>query len=77
MPGGHDPRYAQKLQKLGFDLLLETGAGAKADFADRLYESLGCGIVDGRQTLFEQADIILKVRPLPRQRWRSYRRGKP
>lgn len=57
------PDTAQKLQKLGFDLLLETGAGAKADFADRLYESLGCGIIDSRQTLFEQADIILKVRP--------------
>ena len=57
------PDTAQKLQKLGFDLLLETGAGAKADFADRLYGSLGCEIVDSRQTLFEQADIILKVRP--------------
>ncbi|WP_228015032.1 Re/Si-specific NAD(P)(+) transhydrogenase subunit alpha [Synechocystis salina] len=57
------PDTAKKLQKLGFDLLLETGAGSRADFADRLYESLGCGIVDSRQTLFNEADIILKVRP--------------
>ncbi|MBE9239905.1 Re/Si-specific NAD(P)(+) transhydrogenase subunit alpha, partial [Synechocystis salina] len=57
------PDTAKKLQKLGFDLLLETGAGSRADFADALYEALGCQIVGDRQTLFNQADIILKVRP--------------
>ena len=57
------PDTAKKLQKLGFDVLLETGAGAKADFADRLYEEIGCQIVGDRQGVFDQADIILKVRP--------------
>ncbi len=57
------PDTAKKLQKLGFDLLIETGAGAQADFADALYEAVGCEIVADRQAVFEQADIILKVRP--------------
>jgi NAD(P) transhydrogenase subunit alpha len=57
------PETAQKLHKLGFDILLETGAGAKADFADRLYEEVGCQIVGDRQALFNQANILLKVRP--------------
>ncbi len=56
------PDNVKKLQALGFDVLLESGAGERANFTDRLYEALNCRIVGDRQSLFEQADIILKVR---------------
>ncbi len=57
------PDTASKLQKLGFTVLVETKAGENADFDDRLYEEVGCKIVKSREQLWQEADIILKVRP--------------
>ncbi|MEC4805270.1 MAG: Re/Si-specific NAD(P)(+) transhydrogenase subunit alpha [Jaaginema sp. PMC 1079.18] len=57
------PSTVKVLQKQGFDVLVEQGAGAAADFSDRAYESVSCQIVPDAATLWEQADIILKVRP--------------
>src|SRR5688500_2076829 len=56
------PDTAKKLQKLGFEVLIESGAGAGADFPDAAYEKAGCRIVPDAKTLWESADIILKVR---------------
>ena len=56
------PDTAQKLQKLGFDVLIESGAGANADFPDAAYEKAGCRIVAETESLWREADIILKVR---------------
>ncbi len=56
------PDTAQKLQKLGFDVLLEAGAGAGANFPDEAYEKAGCRIVANAGALWTEADIILKVR---------------
>jgi NAD(P) transhydrogenase subunit alpha len=57
------PDTATKLQKLGFTVLVESGAGGKASFLDRAYEEIGCKIVHNREELWQQGDIILKVRP--------------
>ncbi|MGY6528661.1 MAG: Re/Si-specific NAD(P)(+) transhydrogenase subunit alpha [Cyanobacterium sp.] len=57
------PDTAQKLQKLGFEVLIETGAGERANFDDRLYTSVGCKIIENREQLWQEGDIILKVRP--------------
>jgi NAD(P) transhydrogenase subunit alpha len=57
------PDTATKLQKLGFTVLVESGAGGKASFLDRAYEEIGCKIVHNREELWQEADIILKVRP--------------
>jgi NAD(P) transhydrogenase subunit alpha len=56
------PDTAKKLQKLGFEVLIESGAGANADFPDEAYEKADCRIVPDAKTLWNQADIILKVR---------------
>ena len=56
------PDTAQKLQKLGFDLVIQTGAGEKANFADALYQAVNCRILPDAQTVYQTADIILKVR---------------
>jgi H+-translocating NAD(P) transhydrogenase subunit alpha len=57
------PDTAQKLQKLGFTILLETGAGAGANFPDTAYQAIDCQIVPDAATLWQEADIVLKVRP--------------
>lgn len=56
------PDTAKKLQKLGFDVLIEQGAGADASFPDDAYQQVGCQLVADAQTLWFEADIILKVR---------------
>lgn len=57
------PDTAKKLQKMGFEVLIEKGAGANANFPDELFEKADCKIIKDEKTLFKEADIILKVRP--------------
>jgi NAD(P) transhydrogenase subunit alpha len=56
------PDTVKKLQKLGFEVWLESGAGERANFPDALYQEQGCQITADRQQLLETADILLKVR---------------
>ncbi len=57
------PDTAKKLQKLGFKIIVETGAGCQANFSDEAYQDVNCRIINDAKTLLEEADIILKVRP--------------
>jgi NAD(P) transhydrogenase subunit alpha len=56
------PEAAQQLQKLGYDVAIESGAGEAAKFRDSDYESANVCIIDDLKTLYAKADIILKVR---------------
>lgn len=59
---GATPETSDQFRKLGFGVLLETGAGERANFSDELYREEGVEIVGDTKTLWERADIILKVR---------------
>ncbi|HBE17281.1 MAG TPA: Re/Si-specific NAD(P)(+) transhydrogenase subunit alpha [Cyanobacteria bacterium UBA11149] len=56
------PNTAKVLQKMGFEVLIESGAGAAANFSDELYQEAECQIISDPQTLWDSADIVLKVR---------------
>ncbi|TBX29064.1 Re/Si-specific NAD(P)(+) transhydrogenase subunit alpha [Nioella sediminis] len=56
------PDSAVQLQKLGYDCLIEAGAGEKAGFADADYEAAGVSVVKTAAALWKDADIIAKVR---------------
>ncbi len=56
------PDTVKRLQKLGFEVLIESGAGSKADFSDAAYVAAGCSIIPGAEALWGAADIVLKVR---------------
>jgi H+-translocating NAD(P) transhydrogenase subunit alpha len=56
------PEVAEQLQKLGFTLALESGAGQHANFSDDAYREAGVEIINERRVLWDSADIILKVR---------------
>jgi len=56
------PEVATQLQKLGFNVALESGAGAAANFSDAAYAEAGVEIVPDARTLWAQSDIVLKVR---------------
>lgn len=56
------PETAARIQKLGFDLCIETGAGAAAQFSDDVYSAAGVEVIADARQVWESSDIILKVR---------------
>jgi NAD(P) transhydrogenase subunit alpha len=56
------PDTAKKLQKLGFEVLVESQAGATASFSDEAYKAVGCNVLPDARSLWQTADIVLKVR---------------
>jgi NAD(P) transhydrogenase subunit alpha len=56
------PRMAAKLAKLGFDVMVESGAGNLAAFTDQAYEEAGARIVADPVKVWGEADVVLKVR---------------
>ena len=55
------PDVATQLQKLGYSVAVEHGAGALANYSDDAYAAAGCEIVDAA-SVWSDSDIILKVR---------------
>ena len=56
------PETAKKFTAAGFQVCVETGAGNNASFLDRDYEQVGAQIQNDLSLLYQDADIILKVR---------------
>jgi NAD(P) transhydrogenase subunit alpha len=48
--------------KLGYSVVVQSGAGAEASFADDAYRGAGCEIVASSAEVYDQSDIVLKVR---------------
>ena len=55
------PRVIPSLTKVGFEVVVETGAGAEAGSPDALYVEKGAKIVPDRAAVFSSADIIVQV----------------
>ncbi|MEM7056071.1 MAG: Re/Si-specific NAD(P)(+) transhydrogenase subunit alpha [Pseudomonadota bacterium] len=56
------PDSAARLQKLGYECLVESGAGAAASISDGAYTEAGVTVVSSASDLWSQADVIAKVR---------------
>jgi NAD(P) transhydrogenase subunit alpha len=54
------PETVTQLRKLGFEVAIEAGAGALADFSDDAYKAQGAEIVPDTRALWSQADIDRK-----------------
>jgi len=59
---GLTPAAAGELTAAGHSVLVETGAGAGAGFADRDYEAAGARVVESAAALFVDAELIVKVK---------------
>lgn len=63
---GLTPAGAHALTAQGHKVLVEKGAGTGSGFTDQDYLAVGAGIWEDKIQLFEQADMIIKVKePLP------------
>jgi NAD(P) transhydrogenase subunit alpha len=56
------PEVVDKLTKLGFAVMVESGAGAGANFDDDAYRAAGAQIAPDAGSLWAGADMIFKVR---------------
>jgi NAD(P) transhydrogenase subunit alpha len=56
------PEVAERLQKLGFSVAMESGAGEKANFLDDTYREAGVEIIADTKSLWASSELILKVR---------------
>jgi alanine dehydrogenase len=57
------PEAVDQLVEAGHDVLMESGAGASANYADTDYSELGGFIADNREEVYK-SDIILKIAPM-------------
>ncbi len=57
------PDSLKRLKKNGIEVVIESGAGQAAGFADADYEKWGATIEQSKDTLFANADTIIKVQP--------------
>jgi NAD(P) transhydrogenase subunit alpha len=57
------PDVAAKLVKLGFQVVVEMGAGVRAEFTDNAYCVVGVAIEADRRVVLGTADVVLSVQP--------------
>jgi NAD(P) transhydrogenase subunit alpha len=68
------PDVAAQLIKLGYEVAVETGAGAEANFSDATFEAAGCSVV-GPDAVWSDSDIVLKVRAPDEQETDRLKKG--
>ena len=57
------PKSVQKLIKLGFEVCVETSAGANAAFSDEDYKESGATIAKTLKEAIVNSDVIVKINP--------------
>lgn len=66
---GLTPTAVREYVARGHDVLVETGAGLGAGFADEAFTRAGARIVPDAQAVFDQAQMIVKVKEPQRVEW--------
>src|SRR5687768_756986 len=69
------PDVVPKLAKLGFDVIVQAGAGEGANIADEAYAAAGARVVPDAAAVWSGADVVFKVRAPSLAEVRSMREG--
>ncbi len=56
------PEVASQLMKLGYGVVVQSGAGAAASLSDDAYRDAGCEVAASTKDVYDQSDIVLRVR---------------
>ena len=59
------PDAVKKLRKLGFEVVIQSGAGQASYYADELYQDAGANIANSSAEVITQSQIITTVNDLP------------
>lgn len=68
------PDSVRTLLERGFEVAIERGAGAEADFTDEAYEAAGATLMDVT-TIWSESDVVMKVRPPSVEEAKGLREG--
>lgn len=69
------PESAAQLQKLGYDCVIEAGAGKLAGFSDKDYKDAGVSVVKTSAALWTAANVVAKVRQPDATELKRFRKG--
>ena len=69
------PKSIAKLTALGFDVTVETNAGASAAFTDADYTNAGASIAYTSKEAIEKSDVIVKINPPSKEDITSLKAG--
>src|SRR6185436_3796297 len=69
------PEVVPKLAKLGFGVMVQSGAGEAASLSDEAYAAAGAKVVPDAASIWSDADIVFKVRAPTREEVASIREG--
>jgi NAD(P) transhydrogenase subunit alpha len=69
------PEVVPKLAKLGFRVIVQSGAGAAASIGDDAYAAAGATVVPDAASVWSGADIVFKVRAPNREEVQAMREG--
>ena len=65
---GMTPAGVRELKTAGHQILVQSGAGAQIGLTDELYRAAGAVVVDTAEQVFNDADMIIKVKePQPQE----------
>jgi NAD(P) transhydrogenase subunit alpha len=67
------PDVISKLIKLGYEVVIESGAGLHSQASDDLYRSAGASVISG--DVLSGADVVLSVQPLTPAQMGSLKKG--
>ena len=67
------PDIINKLTRLGYDVSIESGAGAHSQATDEDFKSAGASVVNG--DVLKDADVVLSVSPLTPAQMSSLKKG--
>ncbi len=57
------PKTVKRLQKQGFEVFIQDGAGTKANYSNEDFKEAGATIVSSADEIYGNSDIVLKVQP--------------
>lgn len=69
------PKTVTRLKKQGFEVIVESGCGFKAKYADAEYSAAGAEIIATAAEVYSKSDIILKVQPPTEQEVSLMKKG--
>jgi NAD(P) transhydrogenase subunit alpha len=67
------PDVINKLTRLGFDVVIESGAGTHSQGTDAMYESAGAKVQ--KSDVLKSADVVLSVQPLTPAQMSTLKKG--
>jgi alanine dehydrogenase len=69
------PYYVAKLVENGHKVLIEKNAGLGSGYLDKEYETVGAEILDNPKIIFEQSEMIIKIKEPQKQEYDYIKEG--